>query len=264
MEHVLATESIGKRFGRRQVLRSAGCWVEPGKITVLLGRNGCGKTTLSHIAVGLLRADSGVVIVGPTRYRRPHLADLARQGIFFLSQDPWLSPAHSIARHFEALRYHIPNADIDLAIDRTDIGQLLSKKPSNVSPGERRSVELSLALARRPRCLVADEPFLGLAPWQVELFVAVFRELADSGSGLLITGHEIEILMPLADTVVWMTAGTTHHLGSPETALAHDQFVREYVGMRRQGLLQRLCASSSRASSLPRRSTVRWSPQGFA
>ena len=74
MDQVLAAESIGKRFGRRDVLRSAGCWAAAGQITVLLGRNGCGKTTLSRIAVGLLRPDTGVIIVREARYRRPRLA----------------------------------------------------------------------------------------------------------------------------------------------------------------------------------------------
>jgi ABC-type multidrug transport system ATPase subunit len=238
MDHVLAAESIGKRFGRREVVRAAGCWAVPGEITVLLGRNGCGKTTLSRIAVGLLRADTGVVIVANARYRHPRLATLARQGVFFLSQDPWLSPAHTIERHFEALLHHLPTANVAEAIERTGVGPFLAKKPTAVSPGERRCVELALALARRPVCLVADEPFLGLAPPQVELFGDVFRELAGLGAGLWITGHEVEVLLPLADTVVWMTGGTSHHLGTVRSALMHDQFIREYVGAVRLGRLK--------------------------
>jgi energy-coupling factor transporter ATP-binding protein EcfA2 len=186
----------------------------------------------------LLRADSGVIIVGRHRYLRPRLSQLAGQAVFFLCQDPWLSPAHSIACHFDALAYHLPDVAIEGAIARTGIAALLAQKPSRLSPGERRCVELGLALARRPRCLVADEPFLGLAPEQVELFASVFRELAHTGTGLWVTGHEVETLLPLADTIVWMTAGTTHHLGAPRMALAHDQFVREYVGMHRHGLVQ--------------------------
>ena len=233
MEHVLAAESIGKRFGRRVVLRAAGCWAVAGQITVLLGRNGCGKTTLSRIAVGLLAADTGVIIVGHARYRRPRLATLARRGVFFLSQDPWLSPAHTIETHFRALRHHIPDAQVSEAIERTGVGAFLHKKPTAVSPGERRCTELAFALARRPVCLVADEPFLGLAPSQVQLFSDVFRELAQAGTALWVTGHEVEVLLPLADTVVWMTACTSHHLGSVANALSHDQFVREYVGLQR-------------------------------
>lgn len=238
MGHVLAAESIGKWFGRHEVLRAAGCWAVAGEITVLLGRNGCGKTTLSRIAVGLLRADTGVVIVGNDRYRHPRLATLATSGVFYLSQDAWLSPAHTIERHFQALQHHHPSSDVSTAIERTNVGPFLRKKPRTLSPGERRNVELALALARRPSCLVADEPFLGLAPSQVELFGEIFRELAGTGTGLWVTGHEVEVLLPLADTVVWMTAGTSHHLGTVDKALTHDQFVREYVGAVRREHLQ--------------------------
>lgn len=238
MDYVLAAESIRKRFGRHEVLCAAGCWAVAGEITVLLGRNGCGKTTLSRIAVGLLRADTGVVIVGDTRYRQPRLATLARRGVFFLSQDPWLSPAHTIGRHFEALRHHVPSAQVQEAIERTGVGPFLHKKPTTVSAGERRCVELALALARRPVCLVADERYLGLAPSQIVLFSEIFRELAATGTALWITGHEVEVLLPLADTVVWMTAGTSHHLGTVRAALAHDQFVREYVGAVHLGRLK--------------------------
>ena len=60
--------------------------------------------------------------------------------------------------------------------------------------------------------------------------VRCFNWLAGQGAGLLVTGHEADTLFDLADDVVWMTAGTTHHLGTPGEAMAHDQFRREYFG----------------------------------
>jgi ABC-type cobalamin/Fe3+-siderophores transport system ATPase subunit len=68
---LFAAESIGKRFGRRDVLTSAGLWAHAGRVTALLGRNGSGKTTLVRIAAGWLAPDHGVVIFDGHRFTRP-------------------------------------------------------------------------------------------------------------------------------------------------------------------------------------------------
>lgn len=87
-----------------------------------------------------------------------------------------------------------------------------------------------MALARNPRCLLADEPFAGISPATAEDLNGVFRQLADQGCALVLTGHEVPQLMRVANDVVWATAGTTHHIGSPTEAESHDQFRREYLG----------------------------------
>jgi len=89
-----------------------------------------------------------------------------------------------------------------------------------------------LALARKPRCLVADEPLAGIEPWDQEALVGVLKGLAERGCAILVTGHDVNPLMALADDIIWMVGGTTHWLGSPESARAHYQFRREYLGPR--------------------------------
>jgi lipopolysaccharide export system ATP-binding protein len=126
---------------------------------------------------------------------------------------------------------------VEQAIDTARIEDLLPRHGHTLSGGELRRTELALALARHPRCLVADEPFLGIAPKDAQLFMTAFRQMASDGCALFITGHEVEVLFPLADQVIWMTAGTTHHLGTREEALGHHQFVQEYVGVTQAGRL---------------------------
>ncbi len=93
MNPILAAESIGKSFGRRTVLTAAGVWAMPGRTSVVLGRNGCGKTTLLRIACGLLRPDYGVVIFRGERLLRPKLWKMARQGLFFYPNVPCCTAA---------------------------------------------------------------------------------------------------------------------------------------------------------------------------
>ena len=80
-------------------------------------------------------------------------------------------------------------------------------------------------------CLLADEPFQGLAPLDAELVGQALRSMARSGCAVIASGHEVPALLEVADEVVWQTAGTTHLLGSPDQARSNHQFVREYLGL---------------------------------
>lgn len=235
MTPLLAAESIGKSFGRRAVLTAAGLWATPGRVTALLGRNGCGKTTLLRIACGLLRADYGVVIYRGERFTRPRLWRLARRGLLFLPERSLLHEGVACAHHFDAIARHQRTAIVDEAIELLRLGSLIARKPRQLSGGERRRMEVGLAFARNPDCLMADEPFLGIAPSDRELLQRALRNLADRGCAVVVTGHEVTSLLNLADEVVWQTAGTTHALGTPDMARRHDQFRREYLAGRLLG-----------------------------
>ncbi len=235
MKPLLAAESIGKSFGRKVVLTAAGLWATPGRVTAVLGRNGCGKTTLLRIACGLLRPDYGVVIYRNERLLHPRLWQLARLGLFFLPERWLLHRGVSCANHFRALSWHYDEAEAGAAVKMLQLEDLLDRKPGQLSGGERRRMEVGLALARRPRCLLADEPFLGIMPSDGELLQRAFRQLAEAGCAIVVTGHEVRDLLSVADVVLWHTAGATHVLGSPDQARRHDQFRREYLAGRLLG-----------------------------
>jgi len=125
------------------------------------------------------------------------------------------------------------NGEVDeAAIQTMRVEPLLELEESRMSGGERRRAELSLVLARRPICLVADEPLAGIASTDMDEISGVIRKLADEGCAVLVTGHDVNALMALADDVTWMVAGTTHWMGAPESARDHHQFRREYLGPR--------------------------------
>ena len=92
-----------------------------------------------------------------------------------------------------------------------------------------RFVALTVA-GREPICLLADEPLAGIHPRDAEVIASGLVAMARAGCAVVVTGHEVPHLMQIADEVVWVTAGTTHGLGTPAAASAHDQFRREYLG----------------------------------
>lgn len=229
MSEVLALDGVARRFGRRLVVRSASLHVNAGEITALLGRNGCGKTTVLRIACGVIPADSGHVRIGGELVVRPRLHQLASRGVLLLPERGLLTSTATVRAHFARMAARW-GGDPAGAIAVTRIGEFLDRYAGQLSGGERRRVEFALALARRPALLLADEPFHGIAPLDAELLGDAIRHLRDAGCGVLITGHEVETLLDLAGRVVWMSAGTTHALGAPTDARAHHSFRMDYLG----------------------------------
>lgn len=228
---VFVADSFGVSFRGRTVLRSATVWAEAGRITAVFGRNGCGKSSLLRAALGLGPRDFGTVRFRDRVYERPRLPALAREGLFYLPDRDLMSRRRTLSWHLDALRAWTGSPPGDEAIpDWLEIEGLLARRPTEMSAGERRRAELALAIVRRPLCLVADEPFSGLGPLDRTRVARALRTLAVGGCAIVATGQEVEDLLRCADLVVWMTAGTTHWLGSSGEARCHPEFRREYLG----------------------------------
>jgi lipopolysaccharide export system ATP-binding protein len=232
---LFAADSVGKSFGSRTILKAASVWARPGNITVLFGRNGCGKSTLLKIGAGQLRLDHGVVLFDGRAYLRPRLPELAARGLFYLPDRDLLSRRITVGEQIRAVEWRFGASRTAEVLERLGIGHLLGQTPVELSGGERRRVEIAAAWIRAPRCLLADEPFAGIDPADAEVVAEAFRGMARQGCAIVITGHEVRQLLATADDIVWMAAGTTHGMGTPEEAVRHEQFRREYLGAVRLG-----------------------------
>jgi ABC-type lipopolysaccharide export system ATPase subunit len=230
MKPVLTAESVGKSFGGRRILSSATLRAVPGELRVLFGTNGVGKSTLLKIAAGVLSADSGAVHFRDHVYLSAHLHELASAGLFYLPDHDLLSTAFSVRCQLEMIRLQFDGADVVDAAERLGIGGHLDKRPNQLSGGERRRAELAAAVVRRPVCLLADEPYRGIAPIDAEDLTRTLVELAADGVAVVVTGHEVPTLLNAADHVSWCTSGTTYELGPPAVATQNHAFRREYLG----------------------------------
>jgi ABC-type multidrug transport system ATPase subunit len=228
---LFAADSIGKSFGGRAVLKSASVWAWSGRITVLLGRNGSGKSTLMRIGAGVMRADHGAIRFDGRTYLSPRLYSLARDGLYLLA-DRGSIPLNGTLRTFLRLvvqRYDGPSADAAAAA--VGMENRLDMPVMELSGGEMKRAEVALAIARAPRCLLADEPFAGISPLDAECILNALRTLRGHGCAIVVSGHEVPSMLEIADEVVWVTAGTTHALGPAVQARRHHQFCREYLGV---------------------------------
>ena len=235
MTWLLEVDSVAKSFGGRSVLTAASLRAPAGAVTFLVGRNGCGKTTMLRIATGSVVAESGFVRLDGRTFQRPHLPGLARLGVLYVPDRDLLSAAFTVRqqlgmmwRQFGGAAGGVPAED---AAARAGLGHLVDRRPQALSEGERRRAEMTLALVRNPRCLLADEPFRHLSPGDAATVGSVLRDLAARGCAVVVTGHEVQFLFDFADRVTWCTSGTTYDLGTSAEAHHHHRFCAEYLGV---------------------------------
>jgi len=222
---------VSKSFGGRRVLKSASLRAVPGEVRALLGRSGEGKSTLLRIAAGWLAPDSGVVLSEGEGLLHTSPAMLARRGVYYLPDSGSLSRSLTLARQLAMIAEQFPNGESPRsALERLGVGRFIGSTLSPMSGGEQRRAEVAAVFVRRPKVLLADEPLRGIAPIDQEHIMAAFRELADSGTAVVVTGHDVEALLDGATHVTWSTSGTTYELGAPSVARENEQFRREYLG----------------------------------
>ncbi len=230
MNPMLHADSVTWRHRSEHVLTSATLRVLPGQMVALLGRVGSGKSTLLKICAGLLASNSGWVRLNGQLFTHPRLSKLASEGLFYLSDRPNLVPNFNLQEHFEAVQARFGPGDRESAIESLRLSDLLLRRARTYSPGERRRAEIALALVRNPICLLVDEVFQGIDPIAVELIGESLRTLARRGCAIVVSGHEMRAILPYADAVTWVTAGTTYDLGKVADALRNQNFRREYLG----------------------------------
>ena len=201
-EPILAADSIDFAVKDRMILRSVYVDAVPGKITALVGRSGAGKTTVFWILVGLRRPQGGQVRWAGERVERPRLADLARRGLAFGPDRPFLNPRLSTIDHLRM-------------IDEGPLAESLEwfgRPTGTLSGGEQRLSELAVLLACRPKVLVLDEPFRGLAPAVRDAIAVTLRRAATAGVAVLYADHDVEQVKNTADRLYSMEGGMTRRV----------------------------------------------------
>ncbi len=226
----LEADCVSLSYGDRQVLSSASLRAQPGQVTGLLGRNGAGKTSLLRILVGIRAPDNGVVRVDGVGQLRVTLPQLAQRGVFFLPARDLLLPGITVLRQMRAARDRFGGTgDLERLALVLGIAERVQQSPATLSGGERRRAELAVALARQPRVLVTDEPLRGITPLDADALMGAMRGFAAHGGAVVVTGHELPLLLPHLDRITWCHAGKTREFASVTAAQADFAFRRDFM-----------------------------------
>ena len=217
--NVIETAGLSKRYGRTWALRDAALAIPAGYVVALVGPNGAGKTTLLHISVGLAWPTAGQVTVLGIE---PAGSPAALDQIAFVAQDAPLYRNLSVADMLHLTRNLNRHWDQQRAEAR--LGELsipLERKVGKLSSGQQAQLALTLALARRPRLLVLDEPLASLDPLARHDFMAsLMAAVAEDGLSVVLSSHVIADLERVADYLIVLSHGQVQVAGEVEGLLA--------------------------------------------
>jgi ABC-2 type transport system ATP-binding protein len=197
----LETYGLGKQYGRRWALQDCTLSIPAGKVVGLVGPNGAGKTTLLHLAVGLMAPTSGsITVVGARPGEGP--AQLSQVG--FVAQNTPTYAGLSIAKHLRMGAWLNPTWDGDLAKRRIEqLGLDPRQKTGSLSGGQRAQVALTLAIAKRPKLLLLDEPVAALDPLARREFLQRLMEVvAEHGVTVVLSSHLVADLERVCDFLI--------------------------------------------------------------
>jgi lipopolysaccharide export system ATP-binding protein len=234
----LAAVSIGKAFKKRPVLRDVTVAVERGEAVGLLGPNGAGKTTCFYIVMGLLRPDTGYVMLDGHDITDLPMYRRARLGIGYLPQEAsifrGLSVEENIRGVLEAVEPKRERREqmLDDLLAEFGIGHLRRAPATALSGGERRRCEIARALASQPNFILLDEPLAGIDPIAVNDIRDLVSHLRDRGIGVLITDHNVRETLEIVDRAYIIHDGRVLMEGLPDEIVAHHDVRRVYLGER--------------------------------
>jgi ABC-2 type transport system ATP-binding protein len=217
--NVVEASGLGKRYGSTWALRECTLAVPAGHVAALVGPNGAGKTTLLNLAVGLSAPTAGIVTV---LGGRPPGSPAALDGIGFVAQNAPLYKNLSAADMLHLTRNL--NRHVDQRYAERRLGELgipLKQKAGQLSGGQQAQLALTLALARRPRLLLLDEPVAMLDPIARHDFMAtVLTAMADEGVSVLLSSHVLAELERVADYLILLSRGRVQVAGDVDDLLA--------------------------------------------
>ena len=233
----LTATGLRKSYGGRMVVQDVSLSVKSGEVVGLLGPNGAGKTTSFYMIVGLVAADAGRIEIDDTDISSMPIHKRARLGLSYLPQDASVFRRLTVEENIQAvLELQVDNdgkrfskhqiqTQLDALLEELQITHIRRNSALSLSGGERRRVEISRALATRPRFILLDEPFAGVDPIAVIEIQRIVRFLKSRGIGVLITDHNVRETLGICDRAYIISEGKVLTTGQPE-AIINDESVR--------------------------------------
>jgi len=232
----LSVVSIAKSYDRKAVLTDVSLGVDRGEVLGLLGPNGAGKTTCFYSIMGLVKPDSGRIlldgqdITGLPMYRRAIL------GLGYLPQETSIFRGLTVAQNIMAvLEVAEPNKQarqerLDQLLAEFHIERLRDSPAMALSGGERRRCEIARSLAANPSIMLLDEPFAGIDPISIQDIRDLIKDLKNRDIGVLITDHNVRETLDIVDRACIIYGGQVLFAGSPQDLVADENVRRLYLG----------------------------------
>jgi ABC-2 type transport system ATP-binding protein len=212
--------NVTKSFNYVQALRDITFSIVPGEIVGLIGANGAGKTTTLRLITRYFSPDSGEI-----HYNGKSISNMSPEEymISYIPDEPVYYEFMTVAEHLRFIHAMYPHGEygIEQVIERFSLQEELHKTPHLLSKGNKQKLMICTAIIRGFDLLVADEPFTGLDPKQLNVLKQIFKELRDRGKGVLISTHLLDVIDLFCDRYVMIEKGSVVATGT-KGEIAHE------------------------------------------
>jgi branched-chain amino acid transport system ATP-binding protein len=242
---MLRVENLRKSFDEFKAVNGANLSVEKGQLVAVIGPNGAGKTTLFNLICGQLQPDSGKILLNDEDIAKlpPHI--ICRKGVARSFQIANIFPRLSVFRNVQVsvlsqqkLSNKLFQPAAGLVVEETNrilesVG-LLDKKmdvAGSLSHGDKRILEIAIALGNKPELLILDEPTAGMSPEETAATMALIQRLAkEQGLTILFCEHDMEVVFGTAQSIMVMQQGQTIVQAEPEAVRQNRDVQQAYLG----------------------------------
>lgn len=263
MTTVLKTEDLRKQFGELTAVDDVSIAIDDDEITSIIGPNGAGKTTFYNLLTGVLRPTAGSIWLRSDADAAGRADGEDSNGLRDITDaephevaQAGLSRSYQITNIFEGLtvRENVRvarishektrldfrsratgdealEADVAELLELTGLTDIADTSCDTLSHGEKRTVEIALALAIEPNVFLMDEPTAGMNPTEVTEIVSLIRELdADLDATFVVTEHNMDVVTDISDRIVVLAEGAILADGTPEAVLTDERVTEAYLG----------------------------------
>lgn len=210
---MIKLDNIFAGYGDKMVLHNINVAIDISKITVIMGPNGCGKTTLLKTIMGLITPKSGTIKFNDIPIS-PSPQNWIKHSVFMIGQGGRVFPKMSVRENIEIATHFWNNRnEFEKRLDEVlehfpDLRDRLSDNAGNLSGGQQQMVALARGLINKPKLLLLDEPSIGLSPKLIkDTFEKIYNINKKSGTGFVIVEHNLKTLLPLTHNAIIIESG---------------------------------------------------------
>lgn len=243
---VLSTRDLTLTIGGARIVEGVSLAVRPGEFLAVIGPNGAGKTSLFNLLTGVYRPTSGRVLLGGADVtgHPPHRR--ARAGLSRSFQVTSIFPALTVLENVRlAAQAHLGGSLVPWrrvrrqdeaterargALDRVGLGDRLDDEAASLSHGNKRKLDLAIAVVGDPMVLLLDEPTAGMSVEDVGPVIEVIRGIGDGGTTIVMVEHRMDLVLGLADRIAVMHHGALLACDAPDAVMADETVQSAYLG----------------------------------
>jgi ABC-type branched-subunit amino acid transport system ATPase component len=244
---ILETKGLGKSFGRFAANADIDFSVEQGELRAVIGPNGAGKTTFFNLLSGTTEATSGTIYFKGNDITRLDGTKRVHLGIAKAFQTANLYPEQTVLQNcrlaalahtqgafaLEVLRRseRLPSVDAlaERAIEQLELGSVARVRSGDLAHGDKKRLDIAIALATAPEILLLDEPVAGMSRDEARKTEALVRKLASSMTVLIIE-HDMDLIMGISDSITVLESGRVLANGTPAEIRANQRVQDAYLG----------------------------------